>query len=119
MVSLPGQPTQPRPLAWHLTFKVKCKVKGWCTGYRQDIASAREPKWSQMTASVPGKLTQISPLNLYSALKVEFEIKRTFKSKDGLPDIVPKLRQHVYQNGLKRQLALLGSLHNHDLSPGI
>ena len=37
----------------------------------------------------------------------------------GVPDIVPKLRKRAYQDGLKGQLASLGSLHNHDICPGI
>ena len=34
------------------------KVKGWGTRCRAEITSARVPKWSQLTASLPGQLTQ-------------------------------------------------------------
>ena len=37
------------------------------------------------------------------------------RSNNGVPDIVKKLRQHGYQNGLKRYLAFIGSLHDHVL----
>ena len=65
IASLPEQFTLPRPLIWHLTFKIKFKVEGKGTGYHPEITSAR------------------------------------------------------VQNDLIRQLAFLGSLHNHDLQPGI
>ena len=57
MAILPGQHTQPGPLNWRLTRKVKFKVNEWGTGYRPKITTAREPKWSQTTAILSRQLT--------------------------------------------------------------
>ena len=77
-------------LAWHWTSKVNFKVKGCGTEYRPKIPSARVPKWFQVVGSIPEQLTQQQPLTGNYIFKVKF--------KDGVPDIVPKLRQQVYQN---------------------
>ena len=63
--TLQEQLTQPWPLTWHLTFKVKFKFKGRGTGYRPKIASAHSPKWSQMIASLSEQLTRPWPLTCY------------------------------------------------------
>ena len=56
-------------------LNVKFKLKGRRgTRYRPEITSARAPKWSQTTASLPGQPTQPWPLTRYLTVEVKFHL---------------------------------------------
>ena len=48
-----------------------------------------------------------------------FDLQVHIQGQRRVPDIIQKLHRNAYQNGLKRQLASLGSLHSHDIEPDI
>ena len=75
---------------FNVISKVKFKVRGWNTGYRPEITSARIPKWPQATVSLPGQLAMSFDL----AFGLQGQIQG---QKDRVPDIVPELRQQVCQ----------------------
>ena len=94
-------------MAFGLAFDLQ--AQSLFIGYRPEITSARVPKRSQTIGRLPKQLTQQWP--------VFWPSMSNSRWKDGVPNVVPKLLKQVYQNGLKRQLASLSSLHNHDLRP--
>ena len=80
------------------------------TGYRPEITPACVPKWSQAIARLPELLAQ-------SCIRPGIRPSRSnSRSKNGVPDIVPKLRQHAYQNSLKLWLASLQLTHSFGLA---
>ena len=80
------------------------------TGYRPEITPACVPKWSQKITSLPEHLTQ-------ACIRPGIRPSRSKStSKNGVPDIVPKLRQHAYQNSLKLWLTSRQLTHSFGLA---